>query len=455
MSSNSSMPKLSELRISRDEARWLVIGITVGLVLGLLIGWVWWPVDWQGGSISSFSKEDQVSYLSAVADAYAPYSSPEALADASERLAALGGDRDKLIQDAIDFYSTQPDGSIQAANLTALASALASSAELPAPQAELTQPAPETAAAVATPEQSDAQTSDSGWGGIARVLALLAGLALIGFGGYALWMLAKGRTLGGGDSGTAPPQPVSAQPAAASSRSTISGYDPSQAERASSSYAQAQANATRVPPVQPTAGAATTPFDHEEAIDDAVTTFAATPPPAATVMPERAAPSPERTAPVTPPFGTGANHLDRYPTIDQHTAEFFAGMENFDYSKSIPGGPNNYLGEYGIGISERHGVLNSDRDQVVAMEIYLFDKSDETQLVDVNRVLLSEYAHDHLLKHFERDKERFGPIVAQRNTVFELGGRQLVLKCNVRDVQYSPDGIFQRLVVDMELKKKG
>ena len=100
-------------------------------------------------------------------------------------------------------------------------------------------------------------------------------------------------------------------------------------------------------------------------------------------------------------------------------------------------------------------MLNNDRDQVVAVEVYLFDKSDETQLMDINRVLLSEYAHDHLLKHFERDKERFGPIVAQRNTTFELSGRQLVLKCSVRDVLYSPEGIFQRLVVDMELKKKG
>lgn len=454
MSSNSSMTKLSEQRISREGVIWLSIGIAVGLVLGLLIGWVWWPVDWQGGSISSFSKEDQVSYLSAVADAYAPYSSPEALADATERLAALGGDRDKLIQDAIDFYSTQPDGSIQAANLTALASALASSAELPALQVEATQPAADTATSAATPVQSEQQPSDNGWGGVARVLALLAGVALIGFGGYALWMLAKGRSLTGGDTGATPPQPVAAQPAATSSRTAISGYDPSQAAQTSSAYAQAQANATRVPPVQPTAGAAAPPFDHEEAIDDAATMYAAAPP-AATVAPERAAPAPERTAPAPPPFGAGANHLDRYPTIDQHTAEFYAGMENFDYSKSIPGGPNNYLGEYGIGISERHGVLNSDRDQVVAMEIYLFDKSDETQLVDVNRVLLSEYAHDHLLKHFERDKERLGPIVAQRNTVFELSGRQLVLKCNVRDVQYSPDGIFQRLVVDMELKKKG
>ena len=69
MLSTSSLSKLSEQRISRSGLIWLLIGIAVGLVLGLLIGWVWWPVSWQGGSISSFSTEDQISYISAVADA--------------------------------------------------------------------------------------------------------------------------------------------------------------------------------------------------------------------------------------------------------------------------------------------------------------------------------------------------------------------------------------------------
>lgn len=206
MSSNSSMTKLTERRISRDGLTWLLVGLVAGLIFGLLIGWVWWPVDWQGGSINSFSTEDKISYVSAVADAYAPYSTQDALADAGERLAALGGDRDELIQDAIDYFSTQPDGSIQAANLAALASALASSAELPAPAEAAVESTPEaTAAAAATPAQSERQ--DNGWGGFARILALLAGLALIGFGGYALWMLAKGRSLGGGNPGTPPPGP--------------------------------------------------------------------------------------------------------------------------------------------------------------------------------------------------------------------------------------------------------
>ena len=449
MPSNSFLTKFSELRISRDGLLWLSIGITVGVVLGLLIGWVWWPVDWQGGSIRSFSAADQISYISAVADAYAPYSSQEALADASERLATLGEDRDRLIQGAIEFYSTQPDGSIQAANLTALASALASSAELPAAAQVSVQSMPAAAAEV----QSESP-ADTVWNGVTRVLAVLAGLALIGLGGYVLWRLAQKYVPTSGNSGTTSSAPLRPNPATSSTRSTISGYDASEAARVSSHDARTQANATRVPPVQPTAGAATEPFDHEEAINDVATPFSAALP-VAPLETEQTAPTIERIAPSALSFGNNASQPDRYPTLDKYRAEFVAGMENFDYSKSIAGGPNNYLGEYGIGISERHGVLNNDRDQVVAVEIYLFDKSDDTQLMDINRVLLSEYAHDHLLKHFERDKERFGPIVAPRNTVFELSGRQLLLKCDVREVHYSPEGIFQRLVVDMELKKKG
>ncbi len=460
MSSNSPMTKFTQQRISRDGVILLSIGVVVGLALGLLIGWVWWPVDWQGGSIGTASNQERISYASAVADAYAPYSSQEALTVAGQRLASLGDNRDEIIQQAIEYYSTQPDGSIQAANLAALASALASGAELLTTQQEATGEAAPAATAVATAVVTaiatpiaDTPQQDNGWGGFARILALLAGLALIGFGGYVLWMLAKGRPLIGGDGGTSPGS-VPPEPPSNATRSTISGFDSGQATRSSSSYAQAQANATRVSPVQPTAGAPTEPFLHEDAVDDTVVTTYATASAATSAQPA-AAPAPERPAAVPPVYGAGTNNLDRYPTIDQYTAEYVAGMEYFDYSKSIPGGPNNYLGEYGVGISERHGVLNSDRDQVVAMEIYLFDKSDETQLVDVNRVLLSEYAHDHLLKHFERDKERYGPIVAQRNTAFELNGRQLVLKCNVREVVYSTEGIFQRLVVDMELKKKG
>lgn len=452
MSSNSSMAKFTQQRISRERAIGLAIGVVVGLALGLLIGWVWWPVDWQGGSIGTASDPERISYASAVADAYAPFSSREALAVANQRLASLGDNRDAIIQQAIEFYSTQPDGSIQAANLAALASALISGAEMTATSPGATSQATPQEAATSTPVAAPPQ-QENGWGGVARILALLAGLALIGFGGYALWMLAKGRPLIGSD-GRTPSQPATPDPAASTTRSTISGFGSAQATQAASTYAQAQANATRVPPVQPTAGAATEPFLHEDAIDDdVVTTFAAAS--AGASASSATIPTPERPAPTTTAYGAGTNNLDRYPTIDTFTAEYVAGTDYFDHSRSIPGGPNNYLGEYGIGVSERHGVLNSDRDQVVAMEIYLFDKSDETQLVDVNRVLLSEYAHDNLLKHFERDKERLGPIVAQRNTAFELNGRQLLLKCNVREVQYSHEGIFQRLVVDMELKKKG
>ncbi len=85
---------------------------------------------------------------------------------------------------------------------------------------------------------------------------------------------------------------------------------------------------------------------------------------------------------------------------------------------------------------------------------YIFDKSDEKHMVTVNRALLSEYADTHLRKHFEREKDKLGPIVAQPKTTVQLEARQFVLLCTITDVRYTDEGIFSRLDLDLELKKK-
>ena len=43
------------------------------------IGWVWWPVEWQGGTLDAVGRTTQVEYVSAVADGYAAYSTQEAV----------------------------------------------------------------------------------------------------------------------------------------------------------------------------------------------------------------------------------------------------------------------------------------------------------------------------------------------------------------------------------------
>ena len=40
-------------RINRKESIGVLIGAAAGLILGLLIGWVWWPVEWQGGTLDA------------------------------------------------------------------------------------------------------------------------------------------------------------------------------------------------------------------------------------------------------------------------------------------------------------------------------------------------------------------------------------------------------------------
>ena len=161
------MTKLTERRISRDGLTWLLVGLAAGLIFGLLIGWVWWPVDWQGGSINSFSTEDKISYVSAVCRRLRPYSTQDALpmpASVWLRWAAIA----RFDPGCHRLLQRWPDGSIQAANLAALASALASSAELPAPAEAAAESTPEaTAAAAATPAQSERHW-DNGWGGFAH-----------------------------------------------------------------------------------------------------------------------------------------------------------------------------------------------------------------------------------------------------------------------------------------------
>lgn len=150
----------------------------------------------------------------------------------------------------------------------------------------------------------------------------------------------------------------------------------------------------------------------------------------------------------------GAGRIERYPVVDRVTTQFVAGTDNYHVTRNITAPDETYLGEFGVGVSDRFGMLDNDPEQVVAIDVYIFDKSDEKHMVTVNRALLSEYADTHLRKHFEREKDRLGPIVAQPKTTLQLEARQFVLLCTITDVRYTDEGIFSRLDLDLELRKK-
>jgi hypothetical protein len=193
-----------------------------------------------------------------------------------------------------------------------------------------------------------------------------------------------------------------------------------------------------------------------------VTSVGATPPYTGThsSSPGEASTAPAAsTAPRNPPPATlqppTPSRFARYTPVESYTATYYTGRADFDYTKNIQS-PNDgtYIGEYGIGIPAGQGLLQNDMEKAIAIDVYLFDKSDERQLVSNKRSLLSLYADDHKRAEFERDKQSQPPIVAQPSTNFQLEGVQLLLDVLIKQVEYTPEGYFQNVTVELVLKRK-
>jgi hypothetical protein len=114
-----------------------------------------------------------------------------------------------------------------------------------------------------------------------------------------------------------------------------------------------------------------------------------------------------------------------------------------------------------MGASPKNGLLQNTSDQVIALEVWLFDKSDERSMATQTRVLFSEYAIDHhldqaFLKERQDDPR---PFTAQPNVHFQLESQNLMLDCTIIEVIYTPSGplkgAFQSVKVEMAVQKKG
>jgi len=179
-------------------------------------------------------------------------------------------------------------------------------------------------------------------------------------------------------------------------------------------------------------------------------------PPAASQTPA-AQPAPARTSPTLQP--PTPSRYEHFAPVESYTATYYVGRADFDYTKNVPSlDGNGYDGEYGIGIHEKLGLLNNDLEKVIAIDVYLFDKTDERQPITISRSLLSLFA-DKRRAEFERAGDRenktLPPIVAQPNTNFQLEGRQLLLDCLIKQVDYTTEGYFRSVTVELVLKRKG
>ena len=581
--------QLSETRVSRNGLIALGAGVLLGLVLGLLIGWVWWPVEWDGpapaAALPSLDAGQTASlaipYVSSVADAYVAVLTEDAAALAQSRLAALGSDATSTIDAAIAFYSNQPDGRLRVANLQQLAGGL----NLPITAAAAIQP-PALSAPAAADESAGAETADEAAAGTGAVtsaapddnpwLQRLGGLFVsliavaLGIGGI-YWLTRKrgpnplgsaalpsgldipSKEVGGaflqepdlpamstshptfdrssltspyrGDSaaaqrsGSAAPSGYgsysSGAAGAGSPTSSYAGVNrPAPAARPTPSYSgeapggfesedeeyrssdgrdgeedpriagarsvpyrapQAPAPAAHEPgesrplPVFPATSYDDLELDEtldEEEEDDFgdeeiagdETDTAGAPISAVSARPGAEA-APRSAVPVSPGAPVVA---PRGPVIDTFTAEFFAGATDFIVARTLSEErTGNDIGEYGIGIPDRNGILNNNPDQVIALEAWLFEKADTSggiSTLTVTRPLLSEYAHDHQYPTFEKAYPTSSLLTAQPGVVLTIETRGLRLDCTVVEVQYRRDGslkgLLQSMKVDMVVRRR-
>ena len=463
------------------------------------------------GSSQFNTPEARYLYLGATADAFVFATAAgerDAAAMAAQRLAALGGDIRAAFDSAIDFYSSQAGGATQVSNLTTLASAVGIPLGTSAANAD-------TAAAASTAGQAgvepaaqaggDAQAGTAQAGGsnpLQWSLSLLAALLLIGGGLYLLWLLNRRRGLeanGAGPIGfedeeisTSPalvvpafdrnslsPLPSGVTPAA-SMRSTVER--PVAAQGGDPHGFDAEEDDEIYPPVRRSVTIVDTEIDEDEEMagdgsehgddgawnedeerDDEGRDLALEPaddedndgidniPPTRTNVPGASV----RTAPPPTLQPPTPSRYERYTTIDSYTATYYLGQVDFDQGKPI-GSPSGdgYLGEYSVGIPQKNGLLDHDMEKPIAMEVVLFDKSDGQSTLTTTRLLLSEYAADHMYDEYQRTNPNLAPIVARPNTRFQLEGKQLLLDCLIKDVKYTRDGFFQNVVLELVVKRK-
>lgn len=478
----------------------LLAGGVLGLLVGLLIGWVIWPVEWQGAALNELLPEARAEYLAAVAESYTMYGSPEAAATARRRLAALDRDLQSEFEAAIAHFSASndPDKVVRISNLSNLAAALG--VTLPnlvgvtQPPAEVEQGAP----AASTPSASTAGEATGGLGWIRWLFGAIVAIVLVLGGIYFLLLLARRQpepldegqegelidnqiaTLREGQGSYGPRYVAGEQSVGydnndqATVRGAIATSSTVADEPEEYSFDDDPEDYTTMPtlPHGDTAGRTRhytqfhleRPVDEEEsgetadeAWERALHTPASTPalsepPPAGSANAQQA--SAARPAALT----RGAS---RYKLLEVYTAHYQAGIHEYDESHPITDPYSaRYIGECGMGVSTKSGLLQNNPDQVVALEVWLFDKTDEKNLGSQTRVLLSEYAIDHNLDQaFLRERQDDPrPFTAQPNVRFQLESQNLMLDCTIVEALYKPSGpgkgTFQSVKVEMAVHKK-
>jgi hypothetical protein len=134
--------------------------------------------------------------------------------------------------------------------------------------------------------------------------------------------------------------------------------------------------------------------------------------------------------------------------ITQTMTTYVLGDDLYDESFSIDTGGGEFLGEYGVGVSETIGV--GEPKKVAALEIWLFDKND---IKTATKVLMSEHAYnDPNIRARLEPKGELVVVKPQEQVLLETATLQLL--ATVVDMEYGtgampPRSHFERITLEL------
>ncbi len=150
---------------------------------------------------------------------------------------------------------------------------------------------------------------------------------------------------------------------------------------------------------------------------------------------------------------TNYESLGVAPPITQNMTTYVLGDDLYDESFSIDTPAGDFLGEYGVGVSETIGI--GDPKKVTALEIWLFDKND---IKTATKVLMSPHAFaDPAIRGRLEAKGELIQVEPQKQVALETETLQLI--ATVVDLQYGdgsmPDkSYFERATLELAVWRK-
>jgi hypothetical protein len=150
---------------------------------------------------------------------------------------------------------------------------------------------------------------------------------------------------------------------------------------------------------------------------------------------------------------TNSESLGATSPITQNTTTYVLGDDLYDESFSIDAPGGEFLGEYGVGVSETIGIV--DPKKVTALEIWLFDKND---IKTATKVLLSAHAYEDVgIRGRLEAKGELIQIEAQKQIMLETDTLQL--RATVVDLEYGDGAMpeksyFDRVTLELAIWRK-